>query len=165
MAPDTVVFVLALGICCAIAGPYMLTTFTPSKIEFIDNYNNCKESQVKQIQQNELIVTKCQAIAGLNMEICDELYNLTIANRTNIKKNCDHVCKNIISPIKYERCDDECNELFETYKLVYCMSENNYQQCITNYDYCRFQMLVERIMRFIAIVVGITALIYLLSHY
>lgn len=162
--PGDMIVVALLCLCGAIVLPAMLENYTPDKTGYINNYNNCKKSQIDQENQNEQIKITCSKISTFNEELCNELYERRINNNQYNGIDCDRACNSHSSPTMYEKCSRECFELFNSYRTIYCISETEFQQCIENYNTCRWRMLGEQIMLFITIVFGIPFILFALFN-
>ena len=131
---------------------------------YINNYKGCKESQARQEEYNADITNKCTGIVGLNAEICGEIYNLTVANQTKVYNYCERACVNIASPTTYEKSLNTCVDLFRSYNIVWCISEDKFNSCVADFYNCREKMVFDYSIFAVSLSVGFAVMIFMIGN-
>jgi hypothetical protein len=143
---------------------YCATQLDLSKSTYISNYNTCKDTQLKHENINSHITHKCTDIFGLGADICEEIYDLTSANKTKIRSYCERACNTIASPTTYEKSVNECINLFETYNIIHCISQDEFNNCIKDYETCQSQKFIDYFKFCITLIFSAVGLIFMFGY-
>lgn len=118
---------------------YTASQLDLSEFTYINNYNSCKESQHKQEEINTNLKSKCVDTLKLNTDICEELYDSVVFNRTNIWLDCHIACGMIFGPVIHMKTVIKCVDLFQTYNIVHCISQDEFDKCVKDYETCKYE--------------------------